>query len=136
MRILTALLAGAMVMSGGVAQAATDHGPQAKLAKALEGRVAGKPVTCLNLRDIRSTRIVDNTAILYETGGGKIYVNTPRSGASSLRDGRVMVTDTRSSQLCSIDTVRLYDNGSRMEMGWVGLGDFVPYAKPAKPRAI
>jgi len=47
-----------------------------------------------------------------------------------------MVTDTRSSQLCSIDTVRLYDNGSRMEMGWVGLGDFVPYAKPAKPRAI
>lgn len=129
MRIVTALLAGAMAFAGVAAQAAPDRSPEAKLAKALDGRVAGKPVTCLNLRDIRSTRIIDNTAILYETGGGKIYVNTPRSGASSLRDGRVMVTNTHSSQLCSIDTVKLYESGSRMQTGWVGLGEFVPYTK-------
>lgn len=132
MRILTALLAGTIAFSGTIVQAAPDRGGEARLAKALDGRVAGEPVACLNLRDIRSTRIIDNIAILYETSGGKIYVNMPRSGASSLRDDRVMVTDTRSSQLCSIDTVKLYDSGLRMETGWVGLGDFVPYAKPAK----
>jgi hypothetical protein len=44
----------------------------------------------------------------------------------------VLVTDTHSSQLCSIDIVRLYDPMARMQTGFVGLGDFVPYSKPRK----
>jgi len=130
MSIRLALLAGALMLTGGAAQAATDKTPDAKLSRVLEGRVAGKPVDCLNLRDIRSSQIIDGTAIVYETSGGTLYVNQPKSGASSLRSGKVLVTDTRSSQLCSIDTVKLYDSGSRMQAGWVGLGAFVPYAKP------
>jgi hypothetical protein len=103
---------------------------EAKLAKALEGRVAGKPVDCLYQRDIRSSRIYDRTAIVYETSGGTLYVNRPRSGATSLDSNDILVTDTHSSQLCSIDVVQLYDNGSRMQNGFVGLGPFVPYVKP------
>jgi hypothetical protein len=105
---------------------------EAKLAKALEGRVAGTPVDCIQLRDIRSSRIIDGTAILYDTGS-TLYLNRPASGASWLDDNDVLVTDTHSSQLCSIDVVRLFDSASRTPDGSVGLGNFIPYTKPKKP---
>jgi len=44
----------------------------------------------------------------------------------------VMVTDTYTSQLCRIDTVKLYDTGIRMTTGWVGLNEFVPYPRPPR----
>ncbi|MBO9696929.1 MAG: hypothetical protein J7499_12095 [Sphingopyxis sp.] len=128
MRKIATLIATAALLAGGVASAAPGGGAEAKLAKALEGRAAGEPVRCLNLRQIRSTQIIDGTAILYDVGN-TTYVNKPTSGASSLRDGKVMVTEPFGSQLCSIDTVKLYDSGSRMPSGWVGLGEFVPYTK-------
>jgi len=128
MRKIVTLFAAATFLASGAAAAAPGSGAEAKLAKALEGRVAGEPVRCLSLHQIRSTRIIDGTAILYDAGR-TVYVNKPASGASSLRDGKVMVTKTGTSQLCSIDTVKLYDTGSRMQTGWVGLGEFVPYTK-------
>jgi hypothetical protein len=133
-KFIPLLLAGALLSTTGAAQAATDHTPQAQLARAIAGRVAGKPVDCINLRDISSSRIIDKTAILYDVGGGKLYVNSPTSGAETLRSDNVLVTDTHSSQLCSIDIVRLYDSGSRMQSGSVGLGQFVPYTKPVAAR--
>ena len=113
------------------AHAATERSTRAaaELARALEGRVAGKPVDCLNLRDIRSTQIIDRTAIIYETRGGTIYVNKPEGGASSLDKWDVLITDTHSTQLCDVDIVRLFDTGSRFETGFVNLGEFVPYRK-------
>lgn len=132
MRILSALIAGALVLGGATAYAAPDRSPEAKLAKALDGRVAGEPVNCINLRDIQSSQIIDKTAIVYEGPRGIVYVNTPQSGASSLRDGQVLVTKTIGNQLCSIDVVTLVDSASRMQDGWVGLGKFVPYTKVAK----
>ena len=138
MRIVSVLLGTALAIGGvGVSSAAMNNSKaEAKLAKALDGRVAGEPVNCLQLRDIRSSRIYDRTAILYETNGGKLYLNRPRSGASTLDSNDVMVTDTHSSQLCSIDIVRLYDSGARMQSGFVGLNKFVPYTKvkPGKSR--
>jgi len=105
---------------------------EAKLAQALEGRVAGTPVDCIPLRDIRSSRVIDGTAILYDTGS-TLYLNRPDSGASWLDDNDVLVTDTHSSQLCSIDVVRLFDNASHTPDGSVGLGKFIPYSKPKNP---
>jgi hypothetical protein len=40
-----------------------------------------------------------------------------------------MVNRLYSSQLCSIDTVQLVDQGSRMYSGTVFLGEFVPYRR-------
>ena len=60
----------------------------------------------------------------------EIVSRSERAGASWLNDNDVLVTDTHSSQLCSIDVVRLFDNASRMPNGSVGLGKFIPYTKP------
>ena len=131
MRTATAILAGLALVGIAPAQAEGDRATRAaaELAKAIEGRTAGEPVDCLNLRDIRSTRIIDRTAILYETAGGTIYVNKPEGGAYSLDKFDVLVTDTRSSRLCDLDIVRLYDTAARMQIGFVNLGEFVPYRK-------
>lgn len=124
----------ACLFATGAAGAATRADPAARLSKMIEGRTAGEPVDCLQQRDIRSSRIINGTAIVYEGQNGTLYVNTPASGASSLRDGLTLVTDTRSDRLCSIDVVRLVDPTSRMFSGTVGLGKFVPYPRPAKAR--
>lgn len=132
---LSLMLAGALMLTSGVASAAADRNPEAQIARATAGRISGKPVDCILLRDIRSSRIIPGTAIIYETNNGTIYVNRPPAGAFGLRSGDVLVTDTHSSQLCSVDIVRLYDTSSRMQTGSVGLGPFIPYTKPAKTAA-
>lgn len=130
MRTLITAAIGAVVLAAMPAAGARENlTPEARLAKAIEGRVEGKPVDCLHQRNIRSTQIIDRTAIIYDVGGGKLYVNRPDSGENFLRDGDVMVTDTHSDQLCSIDIVRMFDNGIWMQVGTIGLGKFVPYTK-------
>jgi len=108
--------------------------PDEQLAKAIEGRTAGEPVKCIRLRDIRSTRVIDKTAIVYDTLGSTIYVNRPKAGAAFLQDDMILVVDTHSSELCNIDIVKLMDPGSKMISGTVGLGNFVPYTKPKKEK--
>lgn len=102
-----------------------------KLAKMIEGRVAGKPVRCLPMHQIRSSRIIDRTAIVYEVGN-TLYVNRPRQGAVSLDRDDILVTRTSLNQLCNVDIVRLVDPTSHIESGFVSLGEFVPYKKPPK----
>lgn len=105
--------------------------PQQQLDKLLAGRVAGKPVDCLPLLGSEQSQIIDKTAIVYGTGR-TLYVNRP-DNASSLNDDDVMVTELRgTSQLCSIDVVRLHDRASHMYTGFVALGKFVPYTRVAE----
>ena len=124
--VLPFLLAGLVLAVPG--QARERLAPEAELARALEGRVAGEAVDCVNLQRIHSTRIIQDTAILYDAGS-IIYVNRPRSGAESLDRWDTLLTRTFGSRLCSIDTVRLLDSGSQIATGLVFLGDFVPYRK-------
>lgn len=131
--VMTALAAAALLVAG-AAPAAAPRTPEARMARALEGRTAGAPVDCIFLRDITSSQIIDHTAILY-TVGRTIYVNRPDSGANFLDSNDILVTDTHSPQLCSIDMVRLLDSSSRMPSGSLGLGKFVPYTRPAQPQS-
>ena len=128
MRNIILTLASLAVAATAVPAAAARATPEEKLAREIEGRVAGEPVRCINTRNIRSSRIIDRTAIVYDAGS-TIYVNRPRGGAGSLDSWDILVTKQHSSQLCSIDTVHLHDSGSRMLSGIVSLGEFVPYRK-------
>jgi hypothetical protein len=131
MRILSLILA-AGALSAALAAPATGRAnvaAEARLARALEGRVAGAPVNCINLRDIRTSEIFDRTAILYRTNGNKLYVNRPTMGGESLDRFDTMVIATQLPQLCNVDVVRLVDPTIGMQTGVVGLGSFVPYTK-------
>jgi len=127
MRKLLPLIAGSLALVAGSAQAVPID-REAELERAVRGRVAGEPVDCIDLHRVQSSRIIPGTAILYDTGG-IIYVNRPRAGAESLSHWDIQVNRLWSSQLCSIDTVELIDQGSRMFSGTVFLGEFVPYRR-------
>ena len=132
-KTIAAVLAAATVLTLAVtADARPRQTPEEKLAKMLDGRVAGEPRDCIYLPSIRGSRIVDKTAIVYDAGR-TLWVNRPRSGASSLDDDDILVTNLygSGSQLCSIDIVRLHDRTSFFYSGFVGLGEFVPYRKVA-----
>jgi hypothetical protein len=129
MRKFTAFLATALALATASAEAAPRVSGEAKLAREIEGRVAGDPVRCLPFHRIHSSRIIDDTAIVYDAGS-TLYVNRPRAGRESLDRWDTLVTRTFGSQLCSTDVVHLYDAGARMQTGIVFLGEFVPYRKP------
>lgn len=131
MRRFVALTLSAIALAAAPLQAAPRLTGEAELARLTEGRVAGEPVDCVHLRRIRSSRIIDNTAIVYDAGS-TIYVNRPRSGRESLDNWDTMVVKPFASRLCSIDVVQLYDAGAGFMSGIVFLGDFVPYRKPGR----
>ncbi len=130
-RKIASLLLGAMIVA--TPAAAAKLTPEAELTKALEGRVAGEAKRCIPLSRVQSSTIIEGVGILYRDGS-KLYLNRPVSGAKSLDDWDILVTKTFGSQLCSRDVVHLVDPGSRMPSGFVFLGDFVPYTKPAKAK--
>ena len=132
MRALSSLLLGVAVVASSIpAVAATSRAEraEAQLAKALNGRVAGKPVNCISLSHIYSTQIIDHKAILYQAAGGRTYVNTPRGADQFLDDDDILVTNTFGSDLCRLDTIRLLDRGTRFVHGFIALDEFVPYTK-------
>ena len=135
MKIVHLLIGGALLATSVTAEARTRLTPQQRLDKAVAGRVAERPVSCINLRDIRSTEILDGIGIAYTTNGGTVYVNRLRGPASFLDDDDILVTKTFSSQLCNIDIVQLVDRNGRFPKGSISLGEFVPYPKPPKARS-
>ena len=127
-RIITAVL-GAALLASAPAAAGPRLTPEAELAEAVKGRVAGEPVSCINLTNVRNVQIIPRTAIVYDAGRVK-YVNRPRGGAEQLDRWDTLVTRLSTNHLCRPEIVRLYDSGSRFENGFVSLGDFVPYRRP------
>lgn len=132
-RKLITLFLGAAAISAApaAAQPGARLSPEAELERALEGRVAGRPVDCIDLRSVGSSRVIDRTAIIYGRGS-TIYVNRPRSGASSLSRHDAAILRTISNRLCSIDTLQMVDTGTGVQTGLVFLGEFVPYRRVSR----
>ena len=124
------IVAASAILSGPAIQAKERLTGEQQLAKLLEGRVAGTPVSCIPLSRTSDSRIIDKTAIVYDQGR-TIYVNRPRY-PDSLDSDDIMVTELHTSQLCRLDTVRLHDRSGFWYSGFVGLEDFVPYRKVAQ----
>jgi len=127
--IALVLAAGAALLSAPALQARDKLSGEERLAKILDGREAGKPVDCIPLTASRDMRVIDKTAIVYDSGR-VIYVNRP-TNAKALDDDDVLVTKPHGSQLCRLDVVKLHDRSGFWYSGFVGLEQFVPYRKVA-----
>ena len=124
-----ALAAGAVLIAGSAVAAKPKLTGEERLAKALEGRVAGKPVDCISLLDSRDQQVIDKTAIVYGSGR-TIYVNRP-SNARDLDSDDIMVSNIHGSQVCKLDIVRTHERSGFFPTGFVGLEQFVPYRRVA-----
>ena len=98
-----------------------------KLAKLLDGRVAGKPLNCINTRVNSDSEVIDGTAVVYGRGR-TIYVNVP-ANARDLDSDDALLVRQNGSQLCRQDIVTTFDTNGGFYTGNVFLGDFVPYTR-------
>ncbi|WP_395392951.1 hypothetical protein WBP07_17550 [Novosphingobium sp. BL-8A] len=128
-----ALITASLIATPAAVSARPKLTGEQQLAKILEGREAGKPVTCIPLNQANDTQVVDKTAIVYRIGG-TLYVNRP-TNADKLDSDSILVTKLFSSQLCRLDTIQLHDRSTRSWRGFVGLQDFVPYTRVKQPAA-
>ncbi len=98
---------------------------------------APKSVSCINLRDIDSTDVQDDKTIIFKMRGKKYYKNDLGSRCSGLGFAKAFSMKTHSSQVCSIDIIRVLNNygGQLQEGAGCGLGKFVEYTPlPKKPK--
>ncbi|QPC98950.1 hypothetical protein [Qipengyuania soli] len=114
---------------------AEEHGDMAmtkgevKLAKMLEGRVAGEPRSCIRTIGSRNLMQIDDTALVYRDGR-TLWVNRTRN-PGSIDDSDVMLIRRFSgTSLCRTDQIDMIDRYAGMLTGVIFLDDFVPYRLP------
>ena len=122
-----ALAAAALTAAIPAVAARADAQGEAKLAKILDGRVAGEPVQCLNNYQRRQMQVIDRTALVFKDGD-TYYVNRPE-GVSFLSWSDVPVFKLSSSDLCAMDMAQLRDRSTGMLGATIVMGKFVPYRK-------
>lgn len=100
---------------------------QERLAKLLDGRVAGEPTDCVFNRPSARLYIIDETALVYESGD-KIYVNYTRN-PESLDDGDYLVLRNPGPNLCRTTQITTRDRAGNFFSGVVFLDEFIPYER-------
>jgi hypothetical protein len=127
---LAAILAGAaLALAATAASAATiaEKGEE-RLARMLEGRTAGEPVSCITAMRSNKLQVIDEVGLVYDAGD-TVYVARP-TDRRMLRRNDVLVMDRfSSSRLCAQEPMRTIDRNGGYFTGVVFLEDFVPYSR-------
>jgi hypothetical protein len=135
---MTRLLAATVLATGLAACAgqpmAPDRDPrgEAKLAQALAGKVAGRPINCLPHYRTNQMEVIDRDTILYRDGrtsyvqhtNGYCYPNGPRGGYY------LVTRSFGTTSLCRGDIAQVVDSSSRTFAGSCSFNDFIPYHTP------
>ncbi len=129
-KLMTALVLASLAMSGSAisAKQTLAQRGEAKLAKMLEGREAGEPVSCIPNMPTPNLTVIDRTALVYGSGS-TIYVNRTQDPRWIDQDNILVSRPTNASQLCKLDSVYTMDRTTHMRGGAVMLVDFVPYKR-------
>ncbi len=112
--------------------AAVQTRGEAQLAKLLEGRVAGKPVSCINGMPNQRMRSIDGTAYVYGSGR-TIWVQRTRNPSQIDDRDALVVVRFGSSQICRFDQMTTVDRVNGFFTGVVFFEDFVPYTRMPSP---
>lgn len=99
-----------------------------------EAQPTGKPLDCVPIRQIRSTKVRSDQIIDFEMDGGKVYRNTLPQSCPSLGFEQRFAYRTSISQLCSVDIITVLQAPGISPGPSCGLGQFQPVtiAKPPK----
>lgn len=122
------MAAAALAMAGAGAQAAgRAEQNQARLAKMLEGRTAGEPVSCITTFRSDKLQVIEEVALVYDAGD-TLYVAKPTEPGALRRDD-VVVINRFGGQLCHSDVIRTIDRTGGYTTGVLFLEKWVPYRK-------
>lgn len=110
------------------AEAPAQTKGEQRLAKLLEGRVAGEPVRCIRTFPSLRMQTIDGTAYVYGQGD-TIYVQRTRN-PENIDDNDALVSNRFSAtELCRLDVMSTIDPITGMFTGAVFFEDFVPYTR-------
>lgn len=88
---------------------------------------------CVQLQNIRETRVVSDSVIDFYLRDGKVLRNTLPNRCPNLGFERAFTYSTSISQLCSVDIVTVINQGGGNRLGAsCGLGKFTAIPAPAK----
>lgn len=92
---------------------------------------AGDPVQCLQISQIRNTRVIDDQTVDFILRNGTVMRNTLPNRCPGLGFERAFSYRTSIPQLCNVDIITVFVQGGGPQIGAsCGLGMFVP-VKPA-----
>lgn len=118
---------GLVLASTGAIAATRAEKNEAKLAKMLEGRTAGEPLSCIPGFATNRLEIIEGVALVY-TVGDILYVAKPTQ-PDQLRRDDVLVVQRYTGQLCHTDVIRTVDRMGGFQTGVLFMEKFVPYKK-------
>ncbi len=94
---------------------------------------AAAPSGCIQLSQIRESRVVDDSTIDFYLRDGRVLRNTLTNACPQLGFERAFTYSTSLSQLCSVDIITVIIQGGGPRTGAsCGLGKFVPYTPVPK----
>lgn len=130
MKYLTTTLAALGLAFGPSAASAGDAATEGeeRLAKLLEGRVAGEPVRCINTFRGSSANIIEKTAMVFDEGR-TIYVARPAQPETLDRWDILVIHRFSPTRLCASDQMHTIDQTGGFFTGIVYFEEFVPYTK-------
>lgn len=99
-----------------------------RLAKMIDGRVAGEPQSCIFTPGNSDLKVIDKTALVYKRGD-TVWVNRTANPQDIDDDDILVLKRFSGSQLCRPETITLVDRYTGMFSGVIFLTDFVPYEK-------
>jgi hypothetical protein len=106
-----------------------------RLAKLLEGRVAGEPVRCIRTLPSQRMQTIRGTAYVYGSGN-TIFVQRTRNPDQIDDNDALVTTRFNASELCRLDQMTTVDRVLGVFTGAVFFEDFVPYTRvKSEPKA-
>lgn len=109
--------------------AALPEARDSRLARELEGRVAGEPQPCVSAGQSQSLQAVDRRTIVLRTSEA-VWVNRLAGECPGLSPMSTLVVETFSGRYCRGDRVRGVEAGASIPGPSCPLADFVPYRLP------
>lgn len=102
-----------------------------RLARMLEGRVAGEPQNCIRQLLNDQLTVIDKTAYVYGRGR-TIYVQRTKNPEDIDRDDALVSRRFNATELCKQDVVTTIDPVLGFFTGAVFFDDFIPYTRVEK----
>lgn len=117
---------------GPLPQAQLDPKEAKELAKELDGKVAGAPVSCVSNYSSANLRAIGDQTLVYRINKNLVYRNDLIGRCQGLARGDALVMQVWGSQYCKGDMAHAVDLFSGIWGGTCALGEFVPYRTAPK----
>lgn len=95
----------------------------------------GPAVNCISVHQIRSMRIINDSTIDFEVNRNRAFRNNLPFRCSGMSFGRPIQHNSRTSQLCSLNTITVINTGPGPNGPPCQLGQFQPMKRVPAPDA-